>query len=239
MLSLLAIVPAIEITMLSLCRKGCSEPEIAAVAAQLFAAVAYLHGEGVMHRDLKAGNILLKLDGTIKVTDFGCSHHGAPRRERRSTFIGTPYWMAPEVVACEELEEGGKGPRHTYDCRADVWSGGITLIELAEMVFLATCPHRRLLACACLPRLLNGSVANHPSASGKARPLRAISNALHSHLGSWQVPPNAELHPMQVLIAIKSNPAPRLERPVRSLDLLRSSPDAAFSTRVYRYPAVS
>ena len=90
-------------------------------------ATAFLHEKFVIHRDLKAGNVLLKQDGTVKLTDFGVSAKNKKKDQRRNTFIGTPYWMAPEVVLCEN---SGDKP---YSYPSDIWSFGITLIEFAEM----------------------------------------------------------------------------------------------------------
>lgn len=88
--------------------------------------LAHLHDSWVIHRDLKAGNVLLKADGTVKLTDFGVSAMNKKAGQKRDTFIGTPYWMAPEVVLCENSKE------KPYDSKADVWSFGITMIEFAE-----------------------------------------------------------------------------------------------------------
>jgi len=89
-------------------------------------ALEFLHDELVIHRDLKAGNILLTTDACVKLADFGVSVRMRSRNERRDTFIGTPYWMAPEVAQCETSKH------QPYDCLADIWSLGITVIEMAE-----------------------------------------------------------------------------------------------------------
>ncbi|CAG7838593.1 unnamed protein product [Allacma fusca] len=103
-----------------------SEPQIAHVAAKLVIALSYLHDNKVIHRDLKAGNVLVTTDGGVKLADFGVSAKNKYTLQKHNTFIGTPYWMAPEVVMCETL-------RNPYDYKVDVWSLGITLIECAEM----------------------------------------------------------------------------------------------------------
>nr|XP_032835926.1 STE20-like serine/threonine-protein kinase [Petromyzon marinus] len=106
---------------------GLSEPQIRCVARQVLLALDYLHTVlHVIHRDLKAGNVLLALDGTVKLADFGVSAKNQNTLQKRDTFIGTPYWMAPEVVLCETLKEA------PYGCGADIWSLGVTLIEAAE-----------------------------------------------------------------------------------------------------------
>ncbi|KAG7174088.1 Myosin-IIIa-like [Homarus americanus] len=79
-----------------------------------------------MHRDIKGHNILLTQHGNIKLVDFGVSSHLASTWGRRNTSVGTPYWMAPEVIACEQQLD------YSYDVRCDVWSLGITAIELAD-----------------------------------------------------------------------------------------------------------
>ena len=97
------------------------EPAIACVLAQIFDALAYLHAHSVLHRDVKADNILLASDGRIKLGDFGIAAQISADAPVRSTFAGTPYWMAPELI--------GEGP---YAEGVDVWAAGITAIELAQ-----------------------------------------------------------------------------------------------------------
>ncbi|XP_078121350.1 serine/threonine-protein kinase 10 [Sander vitreus] len=117
---------AVDATMLELDR-GLTEPQIKVVCRQMLEALRYLHSMKIIHRDLKAGNILLMLDGDIKLADFGVSAKNTKTLQRRDSFIGTPYWMAPEVVMCETMKDA------PYDYKADVWSLGITLIELAQI----------------------------------------------------------------------------------------------------------
>uniref|UniRef100_A0A7N6B4Z7 non-specific serine/threonine protein kinase n=1 Tax=Anabas testudineus TaxID=64144 RepID=A0A7N6B4Z7_ANATE len=88
--------------------------------------VTHLHAHHVIHRDIKGQNVLLTENAEVKLVDFGVSAQLDRTVGRRNTFIGTPYWMAPEVIACDE------NPDATYDYRSDLWSCGITAIEMAE-----------------------------------------------------------------------------------------------------------
>lgn len=106
---------------------GLSEPQIQSISKQMCTGLKFLHDNGVIHRDLKAGNVLVTTEAVIKLADFGVSAKGSGPEQKRSTFIGTPYWMAPEVIACETVKDD------PYDLRADIWSFGITLIEFAQM----------------------------------------------------------------------------------------------------------
>uniref|UniRef100_A0A8C9WUX4 non-specific serine/threonine protein kinase n=1 Tax=Scleropages formosus TaxID=113540 RepID=A0A8C9WUX4_SCLFO len=117
---------AVDAIMLEL-ERPLTEPQIKVVCKQTLEALIYLHENKVIHRDLKAGNILLTLEGDVKLADFGVSAKNTKTLQRRDSFIGTPYWMAPEVVMCETSKD------RPYDFKADIWSLGITLIELAEI----------------------------------------------------------------------------------------------------------
>ncbi|XP_022619438.1 STE20-like serine/threonine-protein kinase isoform X3 [Seriola dumerili] len=117
---------AVDAIMLEL-ERPLTEPQIRVVCRQTLEALSYLHENKVIHRDLKAGNILLSLDGDVKLADFGVSAKNTKTLQRRDSFIGTPYWMAPEVVMCETSKD------RPYDYKADIWSLGVTLIELAQI----------------------------------------------------------------------------------------------------------
>ncbi|XP_064631284.1 serine/threonine-protein kinase 10-like isoform X4 [Lineus longissimus] len=117
---------ALDSIMMEL-EKPLTEPQIRCICHEMCEALAFLHQCGVIHRDLKAGNVLLAMDGTVRLADFGVSAKNGDPKAKRDTFIGTPFWMAPEVISCETLKE------NPYDSSADIWSFGITLIELAQM----------------------------------------------------------------------------------------------------------
>uniref|UniRef100_A0A6Q2ZMR7 non-specific serine/threonine protein kinase n=1 Tax=Esox lucius TaxID=8010 RepID=A0A6Q2ZMR7_ESOLU len=101
-------------------KKPLQEMEIAAITHGALQGLAYLHSHNMIHRDIKAGNILLTEPGQVKLADFGSASIASPA----NSFVGTPYWMAPEVILA--MDEG------QYDGKVDVWSLGITCVELAE-----------------------------------------------------------------------------------------------------------
>jgi len=106
--------------LMAICEKTLDEDQIAAVMKMSLEGLKYLHEHKLIHRDIKSGNILLNHEGECKLADFGVSAQLTTISAKRKTVIGTPYWMAPEVLQSS-----------AYDFKADIWSLGITAIELA------------------------------------------------------------------------------------------------------------
>lgn len=102
-------------------RGNLDEPDIATISNEIIKGLHHLHSRSIIHRDIKSDNILLGAGGQVKISDFGfCAELSADRR-KRATMVGTPYWMAPEIIK-----------QKRYDASVDVWSLGIMMIEMIE-----------------------------------------------------------------------------------------------------------
>lgn len=105
--------------MISICKL--TEPQIAAICRDVLKSLYYLHSFNRIHRDIKSDNILLSMAGHIKLADFGYCAELTSATEKRNSVVGTPYWMAPELIRGQD-----------YDSRVDIWSLGVMAIEMAE-----------------------------------------------------------------------------------------------------------
>ena len=99
-----------------------SEPCVAYVCSQMVAGLACMHSFFRFHRDIKSDNVLVDRNGNVKLADFGFAAEATKEQTKRQTTVGTPYWMAPELI------QGRK-----YDFKVDIWSLGVTLIEMCEL----------------------------------------------------------------------------------------------------------
>lgn len=129
--------------------------EVGSVCREALQGLHYLHRLHVLHRDIKAGNVLLTSAGKVKLADFGVSATTEGTSAQQHTVIGTPHWMAPEVIA-------GGG----YDWHADIWSLGITALELIE---------------GAPPHLVKHYAVSKPSVPGRNMWAHAACLAAHSH----------------------------------------------------------
>ncbi|EDQ84583.1 uncharacterized protein MONBRDRAFT_30075 [Monosiga brevicollis MX1] len=146
---------------------GFDEGYIAPIMHQMLKALVFLHAHFVIHRDINCANTLITRHGTVKLADFGVSALGKSEDQRRHTFVGSPHWMAPEVVACENDSS------NAYNSRADIWSLGITALELAQR----RPPHADLHPIKVLFKILSG-----PSPTLDAS--RGFSSSFHDFVAS-------------------------------------------------------
>jgi len=101
------------------------EQQIGAICYHILKGLSYMHANKILHRDIKAGNVLITHDGKAKLADFGVSTKLLTTIQKHKTVVGSPYWMSPEVIVAQNGANG-------YDHKADIWSLGITAIEMAE-----------------------------------------------------------------------------------------------------------
>lgn len=179
---------------------GLSEEQCRVVVCRTVAGLEYLHSQPIIHRDLKAGNILLLSNGEIKLADFGVSALNTTQEQMRDTFIGTPYWMAPEVIMCET----SKSDPYTYS--ADVWSLGITIIELIQM----EPPHNEFSPNRVLMKIARGEAPRLRNSSDYSFPMnKFVEICLQKN--PLDRPTCAELIENQWIVSVESN------KPLRQL----------------------
>jgi len=111
--------------VMQVCNKPLTERQISAVCSHALKGLHHMHSNKILHRDIKAGNVLLTGDGKAKLADFGVSTKLLSTIQKHKTVVGSPYWMSPEVIVAPNGANG-------YDHKADIWSLGITAIEMAE-----------------------------------------------------------------------------------------------------------
>jgi len=111
--------------VMQVCNRALTEKQIAAVCMHVLKGLNFMHGNKILHRDIKAGNVLLTREGRAKLADFGVSTKLLTTIQKHKTVVGSPYWMSPEVIVAPNGANG-------YDHKADIWSLGITAIEMAE-----------------------------------------------------------------------------------------------------------
>jgi len=112
--------------VIQVCNRGMTEQQISSICLHSLRGLNYMHKNKILHRDIKAGNILLSNTGAAKLADFGVSTRLLTTIQKHKTVVGSPYWMSPEVIVAPNGANG-------YDHKADIWSLGIAAIEMAEM----------------------------------------------------------------------------------------------------------
>lgn len=111
--------------VMQVCNRALTEQQIASICLHVLRGLSYMHSHKILHRDIKAGNILLSNTGAAKLADFGVSTKLLNTIQKHKTVVGSPYWMSPEVIVAPNGASG-------YDHKADIWSLGISAIEMAE-----------------------------------------------------------------------------------------------------------
>jgi len=111
--------------VMQVCNRAMTEQQISSICLHVLRGLSYMHSNKILHRDIKAGNVLLSNKGAAKLADFGVSTKLLNTIQKHKTVVGSPYWMSPEVIVAPNGAAG-------YDHKADIWSLGITAIEMAE-----------------------------------------------------------------------------------------------------------
>jgi serine/threonine protein kinase len=188
---------------------GLSEPVIRAILSQSLLGLRYLHEQRVIHRDVKAGNILLKSTGQAKLADFGVSASLQHTLERKQTATGSPYWMAPELISSQ-----------AYNANVDIWSLGITAVELAE----TRPPLSHMLAMSAMFMIAAGE-GPRPALSGDKS---KWSNELHDFVAQCTIRDPTQRPSAAVLV---SHPICLSESAAQAvlLDLFKTHPELVIS----------
>nr|CAD7431797.1 unnamed protein product [Timema monikensis] len=176
--------------------KPLTEPQIAYVCQQMTEGLVFLHQSKVIHRDLKAGNVLLTMAGGVKLADFGVSAKNKFTLQKHDTFIGTPYWMAPEVVLCETFRD------NPYDFK---WKLGQVQTGYRRLVKTKTSKHGTWFTVR--------PVVFQQSGLGVRGLVDIWSLGITLIEFAQMEPPNHEMSPMRVLLKIQKSDPPKLDQP--------------------------